>query len=431
MSADPPSSARPGIRRPTNPITTSQVEVAASTATSLLGLVFALQTIPPLLGQLQLMLTPVGLTLTVAVFGSLIIAGLAAIFRQWTRPAFGAVAAIYLVALLAWPLVVGAIANHDVPWIYYLCNVATACAIVAAPIRWGYALAYTVLTPVVVWLIRTTPSGGGLSVLEASLDAFYCLIIGLVMLVIIVSLRQAARSVDLAQSYALESYARAVRNHATESERVRVDALVHDNVLITLLSAARARTAESKSLAARMARNAIMHLNDAQNTFPGSASDVGIEELAGRLRLAIVEQRVAFDVHVRITERGELPSDVAEAIAEAAAQAMVNSANHADVPGRAVHRYVRVSSAVSSQFSVEVEVGDDGKGFDIESIPAERLGVRTSIIERMSLVGGTARVQSALGRGTVVSLVWPAGADVENEALRADAVDSRGQGVFS
>ncbi len=42
-----------------------------------------------------------------------------------------------------------------------------------------------------------------------------------------------------AQQTALERYSHAVRQHATEAERVQVDAIVHDSVLTTLLSASR------------------------------------------------------------------------------------------------------------------------------------------------------------------------------------------------
>ena len=69
-------------------------------------------------------------------------------------------------------------------------------------------------------------------------------------------LRQAAEAVDSAQEAALERYDVAARQHATENERVKVDALVHDSVLTTLLSAAAAGSPEEQALAARMARDA-------------------------------------------------------------------------------------------------------------------------------------------------------------------------------
>ncbi|MFD1715548.1 sensor histidine kinase [Amnibacterium flavum] len=414
MSAEAPTQNVPGLRRPANPITSSQVEVLASTAGSVLGIVFAIQTLPALISQFPYMMSAAGLSIVVAIFGSLALASLAAIFRQWTKPIFGLVAGVYLAALIAWPFVVETIDLDDYAWIFYLCNVATGCAIVSAGERWGWALAYTVVTPALLGWLRTMPSGGGVSDVVASLDGLYCFLIGLVMLVVIVSLRHAAQAVDQAQALALESYSTAVRNHATESERVRVDALVHDNVLITLLSAARARSAETKALAARMARSAITHLSDAQTTFPAALADVGIEELAGRLRIAVAEQPRAFDVHIRVVGSTEVPAEVADALVEAAMQAMVNSVNHADGgQGTPVTRSLHVHASAAKQ-RIAIRVVDDGVGFDPARVPIERLGVRTSIIERVANVGGKAAITSAPGRGTAVTLEWPTpeGSDV-------------------
>lgn len=416
MSAEAPTKTPPGLRRPANPITSSQVEVLASTAASVLGIVFAIQTLPALIGQFDYMLTAAGLSIVVAVFGSLGLAGLAAVFRQWTGPVFGLVAGVYLLSLIAWPFVVPAIERDDYPWIFYLCNVATGCAVVAAREKWVYALAYTVVVPALVGWLRVFPSGGEVSDVVASLDGLYCFLIGLVMLVVIVSLRQAARSVDQAQGLALESYSMAVRNHATESERVRVDALVHDNVLITLLSAARARTAETKALAARMARSAMSHLSEAQTTFPHAAADVGIEELAGRLRIAASEQSRAFDVHIRVAGSNIVPSDVADALVEASMQAMVNSVNHADAPGTVVGRSVYLNANAEDR-RVAIRIVDDGAGFDPVKVPVERLGVRTSILKRVEDVGGRAQVASAPGRGTTVTIEWPAPVTADEASL--------------
>ena len=56
----------------------------------------------------------------------------------------------------------------------------------------------------------------------------------------------------------------AVRQHATEVERVQVDAIVHDSVLTTLLSAARTADPAGRELAAVMAANAMGHLSAAE-----------------------------------------------------------------------------------------------------------------------------------------------------------------------
>jgi signal transduction histidine kinase len=59
--------------------------------------------------------------------------------------------------------------------------------------------------------------------------------------------------------------------------------------------------------------------------------------------------------------------------------------------------------------AVRVVVTDDGRGFDADEVPAERLGLRVSIRERVAKVGGRATVVSAPGEGTTVTIVWPGG----------------------
>ncbi|WP_210480548.1 sensor histidine kinase [Naasia sp. SYSU D00948] len=411
MSGSPSGTAAPPeVRAPANPITSGQLEVALTRVASIFGVLVALQTVPALLSQIGAMNSAAGLATVVVLFGCLALAGLAAFFRQWTARTFALFAVVYLLALLFWqPIVAGPLPGDDAPWIYYLCNVATGFVAIAARRAWWVAAAYTVAVPGVITWVRTLPSGGGVSIDKAVLDGLYCFFLGSVVLVIAVALRQAAASVDKAQGDALASYSEAVRHNATESERVRVDALVHDSVLTTLLSAARARTAESQALTARMARNAMRHLSEAETSFPTGPADIPLTVLAGRLRLEVAELPAAFDVHMRGLGEGSVPEPVAEAIVAAATQAMVNSVNHAG-GGSHVVRSLKVTAVPGG---VCVRVHDTGHGFDPQSIPVERLGVRTSIIRRMEDVGGTATVTSRPGHGTTVDLEWtaPEGAD--------------------
>jgi signal transduction histidine kinase len=55
-----------------------------------------------------------------------------------------------------------------------------------------------------------------------------------------------------------------------------------------------------------------------------------------------------------------------------------------------------------------VEIGDTGRGFSMSSIPTERLGVRVSIIERVTNAGGSVEIISAPDHGALVSVRWPA-----------------------
>src|SRR5690606_13235739 len=122
------------------------------------------------------------------------------------------------------------------------------------------AAAYLFVVPMIYALIRMTPAGGGAPWERSILDAVYSIILGGAVMIIVTMLRQAAASVDIAQAMALDRYSLAVRQHATETERVEVDAIVHDSVLTTLLAAARADSPDSKQITATMAGNAIRHL---------------------------------------------------------------------------------------------------------------------------------------------------------------------------
>jgi signal transduction histidine kinase len=57
--------------------------------------------------------------------------------------------------------------------------------------------------------------------------------------------------------------------------------------------------------------------------------------------------------------------------------------------------------------AVDVFVRDRGVGFDVDSVPEDRLGVRHSIVERMTRYGGTGEIRSTRGEGTEVRLHLP------------------------
>lgn len=82
-------------------------------------------------------------------------------------------------------------------------------------------------------------------------------------------------------------------------------------------------------------------------------------------------------------------------------EAMVNTARHAKA------KSVSLSLAISSE-QIRVVVQDDGCGFDVSAMRVRALqGLSMGLLgmeERVSLAGGTLRIQSAAGRGT--SLVF-------------------------
>ncbi|SIN70242.1 Signal transduction histidine kinase [Agromyces cerinus subsp. cerinus] len=396
------------LSRRRSTVTRAQVETVVGRALGVFGLVFGAQTVPMALAQAGALMPGAGAALMAVLYGAIVGLAVATITKVAVRTASLAFALLYALALVAWPFLVDdpAALEGATPWLYYLCTVATTAAVVAVPPAW--AAVYTLVVPAVYGVIRFMPSGGDAGPLLAVLDAMYAVVLGVVVLVIVTMLRQAAGAVDSAQEAALERYDLAARLHANEIERVKVDALVHDSVLTTLLSAAAATTPDQQQLAARMARDAVQRLDEAGATGPRALDRVGLPVLVRRLRAALTTFTTPFTVRVVNAGGVELPVEAVEALHAAAVQAMVNSLQHADEPGLSTRRELRIRGVRAG--GCVIEVADSGRGFVLEEVPAERLGLRVSIEERMVNAGGAAHIESRIGHGTTVTLAWPQGA---------------------
>jgi signal transduction histidine kinase len=87
-----------------------------------------------------------------------------------------------------------------------------------------------------------------------------------------------------------------------------------------------------------------------------------------------------------------------ESLVAAAREAIVNAAKHSGADHVAVY-------AEALPERVTVFVRDRGRGFDVESVPVDRRGIRDSIMMRLERSGGRASVTSRIGEGTEVELV--------------------------
>ncbi|WP_166997815.1 sensor histidine kinase [Paramicrobacterium fandaimingii] len=351
-----------------------------------------------------------GIVLLVLTFVPLVVVVVTGLLRRGLRTAAGVFAVVYIGALVVWPSSTGFQLGGQPgePWIWYLLTVATACAAIAFPIVW--AVAYTIGVPILFGLVRSIRPFGFRNIDVGILDALYGAIFGMVIVVLVVMFRQTARRVDAARDAALVRYDRAVRAHAIEAERVEVDALVHDNVLAALQAAERASGAEAERAAVQIAQHALTELREAGFDPAEDESSVTLKEMGGRLRIAAQMMEHDFQVESTAAAGAVVPQGVANAMGLAAVQAMVNSAEHAGGPAGAgaaaqVSRRVVVSN---TRTTATIEVIDDGVGFDPAAVPTDRLGVRVSIVERMTAVGGDAQVRSAPGAGAVVVLRWSA-----------------------
>jgi phage shock protein PspC (stress-responsive transcriptional regulator) len=178
-------------------------------------------------------------------------------------------------------------------------------------------------------------------------------------------------------------------------ERAELAAHLHDSVLQTL-TLVQKRAGDPREVA-QLARHQERELRSWLYDRGGSAAETS---LAARLDAAAVDVEEAHRVPIEVVAVGDLPIDErAEALVGAAREAMVNAAKFAPDAGEV---------AVYAEFGngrAEVFVRDRGPGFDPEAVPADRRGLRESIIGRMERHGGRARVRSTPGRGTEVELV--------------------------
>lgn len=115
-----------------------------------------------------------------------------------------------------------------------------------------------------------------------------------------------------------------------------------------------------------------------------------------------IENARMLGILVTATFEGEadLPPNVLDCLAGAAAEALRNAAKYSGCE----HVTLIVRSDVTG---ATVEVRDQGRGFD-PAAAAAGLGLTLSVRRRLADIGGTAEVDSAPGRGTAVRLHWPA-----------------------
>ncbi|BDH08269.1 ATP-binding protein [Streptomyces seoulensis] len=182
-------------------------------------------------------------------------------------------------------------------------------------------------------------------------------------------------------------------------ERAEVAAHVHDSVLhtLTLIQRNADNAGEVRRLARAQERDLRTWLYKPEGTGKDEADEPDTVAEAVRRNAAEVEDKHGVPIEVVVV--GDCPLDEGtSAQMQAAREAMVNAAKYGG-EGGAVQVYAEVEGR-----TVFVSVRDRGPGFDLDSIPADRMGVRESIIGRMERNGGTARLRSVPDGGTEVEL---------------------------
>ncbi|QYC38596.1 Signal transduction histidine-protein kinase/phosphatase DegS [Nonomuraea coxensis DSM 45129] len=185
------------------------------------------------------------------------------------------------------------------------------------------------------------------------------------------------------------------RERIRQEERAEVAAMVHDSVLHTLTLIQ--RVAHDPREVTRLARSQEREL---RNWLYQPAQDADATVAAAVRRIA-AEEEDAHGVPIEVVCVGDVPFDSGGRLAammKASRQAMVNAAKYSESPSVSVYAEVEGEE-------VAVFVKDRGKGFDLDAVPLDRMGIRESIIGRMERHGGSARIRTEPGEGTEVMLM--------------------------
>ncbi|MGA1836864.1 ATP-binding protein [Herbiconiux sp. 11R-BC] len=363
---------------------------------------------------------------------------LAAVLAQ-----LGALAVLLLLVVV--PPGLGGIAVPPVaqlPWMLTTSGV----VVVAAVVAWGARGGWIVLgvIGVSVQLLRILVHD---DLPNAIVNDVQTMVAAMVACLLSTALVAAGAELDRAVAAAGAAASTLAAERARREARVKTEALVHDEILATLLFASHDDDALRGAVAVQAA-GARQEIHDLAGTAernggaaalaphpngvaarPGSpaAADgvmpraVAVNRAAGeripvdaylhQLRQIVAEtdagaRLVIASRPARGAGRVSWPPagidvEAGHALAGAVRQALVNARRHA---GPEALRSVTVTGADGA---LRIEVRDTGRGFDPVAVAPDRMGVATSILARVNGVpGGSAGVRSAPGRGTVVTLEW-------------------------
>lgn len=302
--------------------------------------------------------------------------------------------------LASWPLHFDSsqvVPDSFQPWIWWTLGISAVAA--GTTFRFGLGVAYLVAVSLGWPILKTSSFGGSGELLVAIQESLHLFIFASILIAMVLALRWEAGKTDSANQKAISSAVESARIDAIELERSRLDALVHDSVLTTLLIASRAKTPEQVLAAQKSARDAIERLELAQED-PLAAGQMTLASFFRALELRIQENAPEFQVSSDRVNDLPIPSEIAQALTEATLQAVDNSLKHA---GSVSTRSVRLRG---HKAGLKIVVSDDGRGFRPSQVPKDRLGISSSIVARVQNIGGRVFIQASPGSGATVVIEW-------------------------
>jgi signal transduction histidine kinase len=187
---------------------------------------------------------------------------------------------------------------------------------------------------------------------------------------------------------------------------------LHDTVLSTLTAVARGGLADRpEAVRARCARD-LARLEEIDGEpgppLPAGTGQADLADLRARIALEVECSALTVEVrhHVSAEEPGgpdpadyRLPDRVATALVGAVGEALSNVERHAGVNEAEIEVWTGPDGAC-------ISISDAGRGFDPGRVRSDATGLRRSVHDRLTAVGGVAAVESAPNKGTLVLLRW-------------------------
>lgn len=314
----------------------------------------------------------------------------------WLR----SVAIVALGLITTWPLHFDLMQTTPAgfqPWIWWSLGISAVAA--GTTFRFGVGIIYIAFMTISWPILKVSGFGGSGQLLLGLQEAFHLFVFSAVLIALVLALRWEAGKTDSANQVAIASAVESARVDAAGIERSRLDALVHDSVLTTLLVAAQAETDQQRSLAAKSATDAIARLKSARSE-EFASTQITLASFFHALELRI--NQVTPEFKVSLSRMSDLPisSHIAVALTEATLQAVDNSLKHA---GKATERMVRLKG---EQSGLKIVISDNGKGFRPSQVAKDRIGISSSIVSRTTNAGGRVFINSSPGSGTNVIIEW-------------------------
>jgi PAS domain S-box-containing protein len=202
-----------------------------------------------------------------------------------------------------------------------------------------------------------------------------------------------------------------VQSRAAEEERIRIARELHDSVTQTMYSVSIVAEAlprlldrnldEAKRRAVHLRQMTLGALAELRNLLfefhTKALRDTRLSILVQQLG-DVLTGRTHIPVAITIAGDAQPPEDVKIAFYRIAQEAFNNIAKHAQAT-----QVFAVLDSVPNQCKLSIQ--DNGIGFDLEAVNAEKLGLKI-MRERAEEMGADLMVETSPNQGTLVSLLW-------------------------